>query len=98
MNRNYQCPGVASTVLLRIQNTPASRFGEITGVIASERLVLTAAFQCGYCGSWNDIVVDSSAGRAQTYSEDCQVCCRANLLHITYSPEIGEYEVSSELE
>lgn len=30
---------------------------------------------CPYCGEWIGIVVDASAG-AQSYIEDCQVCCR----------------------
>jgi hypothetical protein len=31
--------------------------------------------QCPYCGETISVVVDDSAG-AQSYVEDCQVCCR----------------------
>ena len=31
---------------------------------------------CPYCGEENTILVDESAGGAQQYVEDCQVCCR----------------------
>ena len=55
-------------------------------------------FQCGFCGSWNDIVVDPGGGSVQSYTEDCQVCCRPNLLRLTWDPEMGEYSVFSELE
>ena len=31
--------------------------------------------QCPYCGEWIGIVIDASVD-AQSYVEDCQVCCR----------------------
>ena len=31
---------------------------------------------CPYCGEINEIEVDPSGGRHQSYNEDCQVCCR----------------------
>ena len=31
--------------------------------------------QCPYCGEWNSVTLDASAG-AQSYIEDCYVCCR----------------------
>ncbi len=31
---------------------------------------------CPYCGEPNEIDVDPSGGRRQSYVEDCQVCCR----------------------
>lgn len=31
---------------------------------------------CPYCGEANEIDIDPSAGRVQSYVEDCQVCCR----------------------
>ena len=55
-------------------------------------------YQCGFCGSWNEVVVDPSGGPLQSYTEDCQVCCRANVLHLTYDPEVGEFSLFSELE
>jgi hypothetical protein len=31
---------------------------------------------CPYCGEPLSIVVDETGGRAQTYIEDCAVCCQ----------------------
>ncbi len=55
-------------------------------------------FQCAACGQWNEIAVDHSAGRNQTYVEDCQVCCRPNLLHVTFNSQTEEGVITSELE
>lgn len=41
---------------------------------------------CAYCGEENDLFVDVSAGVLQRYVEDCQVCCRPNMLTVS----IGE--------
>ncbi len=42
----------------------------------------TADYTCAFCGEINTTFVDLSAGREQCYGEDCQVCCRPNLLFI----------------
>ena len=57
-----------------------------------------AAFQCAGCGQWNQTTVDESAGRNQTYVEDCQVCCKANVLHVQYDPAEHEFVISADLE
>jgi hypothetical protein len=59
---------------------------------------MTAGFQCGGCGEWNETTVDESAGRNQNCVEDCQVCCRPNVLQISFDPETEEYSISAELE
>jgi len=48
-------------------------------------LIMTydAGFQCAYCGEWNETTADRSGGRVQSYVEDCQVCCRPNILNVT---------------
>lgn len=51
------------------------------------------AYDCAYCGETNDLSVDASAGPSQEYVEDCQVCCRPNVLRITLSLEDGEATV-----
>ena len=43
---------------------------------------LVSGFQCAGCGEWNETVVDESAGSRQSYVEDCQVCCKPNVLQI----------------
>ena len=59
---------------------------------------MTPAFQCAGCGEWNETSVDQSAGRTQSYVEDCQVCCKPNVLRISYDPELQEFLIAAELE
>jgi Cysteine-rich CPXCG len=37
---------------------------------------MEALVSCPYCGQENTIIIDESAGAAQQYVEDCQVCCQ----------------------
>jgi hypothetical protein len=55
-------------------------------------------FQCAGCGEWNETTVDEAAGRSQSYVEDCQVCCRPNVLHIEWDSEAQESRIRAELE
>jgi cysteine-rich CPXCG protein len=57
-----------------------------------------AAFQCAGCGQWNQTTVDESAGRNQCYTEDCQVCCKPNLLRVRYDRLEQEFVISADLE
>jgi hypothetical protein len=59
---------------------------------------MQAGFQCAGCGEWNDTIVDETAGSNQSYIEDCQVCCKPNLLHLRYDSMDQEFEVTAELE
>jgi hypothetical protein len=59
---------------------------------------MTSGFQCAACGEWNESSVDPAGGFNQLYVEDCQVCCKANVLHVTYDPEMKEYVIAAELE
>lgn len=59
---------------------------------------MDAGFQCAGCGEWNNTQVDPSAGRRQEYVEDCQVCCKPNVLRIFYDEDEHEFVVTSELE
>ncbi|MEO0867734.1 MAG: CPXCG motif-containing cysteine-rich protein, partial [Cyanobacteria bacterium J06642_11] len=36
-----------------------------------------------YCGEPSTTFIDISGGLTQQYVEDCQVCCRPNILYIT---------------
>ena len=60
--------------------------------------LMRAGFQCAGCGEWNDTAVDESAGASQSYVEDCQVCCKPNVLAISYDRESGEFLISAQLE
>ena len=59
---------------------------------------MQARFQCAGCGECNHTTVDESAGRRQSYIEDCQVCCKPNLLRIEYDRGAGEFVLIAELE
>ncbi len=50
-------------------------------------MLLDATFQCSFCGEEIETTVDVSGGRRQIYTEDCQVCCRPNVLHVSVEPE-----------
>ena len=59
---------------------------------------MIAGFQCAGCGEWNETTVDSSAGMRQSYVEDCQICCKPNVLVVNWDMSAGEYTISAELE
>jgi hypothetical protein len=55
-------------------------------------------FVCAGCGEWNETTVDASAGRRQSYVEDCQVCCKPNVLRIAWDARQQSYLIDAELE
>jgi hypothetical protein len=59
---------------------------------------MTSGFQCAGCAEWNETIVDPSSGREQTYVEDCQVCCKPNVLHVAWGRSGEEYVIRAELE
>ena len=60
--------------------------------------IVESGFQCASCGEWNTTSVDESAGRRQSYVEDCQVCCKPNVLGVEYDVSAQEFFISAELE
>jgi hypothetical protein len=58
----------------------------------------TAEYVCAFCGEPNLTFVDFSAGSTQSYVEDCQVCCRPNILYITIDEETLEIAIDTEYE
>ena len=42
--------------------------------------------------------MDAAGGRRQSYVEDCQVCCKPNLLHVEWNGQAQEWTISAELE
>lgn len=56
-----------------------------------------ASYLCQSCGELIVVPIDISAGRSQSYSEDCPVCCRANLIRLEIDPD-GQIRVASEIE
>ena len=45
-------------------------------------MLLTASFVCPVCAQTSETTVDASQGDAQSYVEDCQVCCRPLVLSV----------------
>ncbi len=59
-------------------------------------MLLDASYACAACGEVVETTVDPSQGSRQEYVEDCQVCCRPNVLRVTIVD--GEAHVEAELE
>ncbi|WP_238525661.1 MULTISPECIES: CPXCG motif-containing cysteine-rich protein [Acidobacterium] len=58
--------------------------------------IYSAGFQCAGCGEWNETQVDPTGGSRQSYVEDCQVCCKPNVLDVRWDGEA--YTIRAELE
>ena len=56
-------------------------------------------YGCAFCGEENELFLDASGGRRQTFTEDCTVCCRPNLITLTFDEDgAAEIEVGQEYE
>jgi hypothetical protein len=49
-------------------------------------------YACAFCGEENEVFPDESGGRRQTFTEDCAVCCRPNLITLTFGDD-GDVEI-----
>jgi cysteine-rich CPXCG protein len=56
-------------------------------------------YDCAFCGEENDVFVDPGGGDRQTFTEDCAVCCRPNLITLVVDEDglvtieaVQEYE------
>ncbi|MBP0016642.1 MAG: CPXCG motif-containing cysteine-rich protein [Cyanobacteria bacterium SBLK] len=58
----------------------------------------TAEYCCAFCGEINTTFVDVSAGYTQSYVEDCQVCCRPNVLYVCIDEETLEIAIDTDFE
>ena len=45
-------------------------------------------FKCPYCFEKISMLLDTSVDGAQTYIEDCEVCCKP--IQVTYTAQQGE--------
>ena len=58
----------------------------------------SVTYRCAFCGEENDVLVDPSGGHRQTFTEDCTVCCRPNLITLVFEGDdvrldaVQEYE------
>jgi hypothetical protein len=59
---------------------------------------MQSGYVCAGCGEWNEASVDESAGSRQRYVEDCQVCCKPNLLRISWDTGVAQFVIDAELE
>jgi hypothetical protein len=48
---------------------------------------------CPFCGESEEIYVDPGGGEAQTYTEDCPVCCRPRVVHVEPGDIPGELHI-----
>jgi hypothetical protein len=58
----------------------------------------TTEYFCAFCGEPNSTFVDLSAGMQQSYVEDCQVCCRPNVLYVQVDEETLDVEIYTDYE
>jgi len=59
---------------------------------------MVSGYICADCGEWNETTVDESAGSHQRYVEDCQICCKPNVLRVSWDPGVKEFVIDAELE
>lgn len=55
-------------------------------------------YSCAFCGEDNDVLMDPSGGRRQTFTEDCAVCCRPNLITLVFDGDDVRLDVAQEYE
>ena len=55
-------------------------------------------YACAFCGEDNDVLLDPNGGRRQTFTEDCTVCCRPNLITLVFDGDDVRLDVSQEYE
>jgi hypothetical protein len=56
----------------------------------------TAEYHCAYCGEPSTTFIDISAGYDQSYTEDCQVCCRPNLFCVEIDRDSLEIDITTD--
>lgn len=56
-----------------------------------------ASYICDGCGEQIVVPIDLAAGSRQQYVEDCPVCCRPNVIHVSIDDD-GDVDVWSEAE
>ena len=59
---------------------------------------MESGYACAGCGQWNETSVDESAGSRQRYVEDCQVCCKPNVLRVSWDADSAQFLIEAELE
>jgi len=55
-------------------------------------------YACAFCGEDNEVFADPSGGSRQTFTEDCTVCCRHNLITLVFEGDQVSLDVVQEYE
>jgi transcription elongation factor Elf1 len=55
------------------------------------------SFECPYCGSENSVHIDHTAGRRQSFTQDCENCCNPISIKLVLDDD-GVEEFSAEQE
>ncbi len=58
----------------------------------------TAEYYCAFCGEPSTTFIDISGGSSQRYIEDCQVCCRPNILYVLIDEDTLTIEIQTDYE
>jgi len=61
-------------------------------------VLLSASYTCAFCGERIETAVDPSGGRSQRWVEDCQVCCRPNVLHVSLEGGAARIDADPEMD
>ena len=56
----------------------------------------TADYTCAFCGESSTTYIDISSGNYQSYIEDCQVCCRPNVIYIEVDENTLEVTINTD--
>ena len=64
----------------------------------SKKKKTSAEVVCPFCGEAEELYVDLGGGEQQTYTEDCAVCCRPRVVHVSAGEFPGEVSVWLERE
>lgn len=75
-----------------------SFINEEEGLVAKPGQLNPMTWYCARCGEANETLVDPSAGLEQEYVEDCEVCCRPNVIFINIDEESLRLTLRNELE
>jgi hypothetical protein len=72
--------------------------GDDEPIFARDDELTPVPYACAACGQANQTMLDPGGGDHQQYTEDCEVCCRPNLLTLAIDPETRAVSIANELE
>lgn len=63
------------------------RIRALLGVAEGADADSDASFLCAFCGESTPIEVDPEDGETQSFTVDCSVCCRPNVIRLSLAPD-----------